>query len=750
MTLAQALSRRKFLIGSVVVLGGVAFGSYSLLRGPKEHPLGSDAPDDAMVFNPWVVIDARTVTLIAPHADFGQGVTTMQTALIAEELDLEPGQYEISFGGPSAAYANTALADLAIPFATSDRSALADGLRAATDASVAFLGVQITGGSTSAPDSFEKLRMAGAMAREALLSAAAQKTGLPRESLRSHAGAVLLPDGTGLPYTTLATLAASQPPAANIALRPAESWRLLGKPLRNVNDTAIVIGALRYGIDLEAEGLAHATLLLNPRKSGPALGYDAARALSMRGVERIVEIADGLAIVADNTWRAFQAADALDVDWPPNAHLAEQADHWAALEAALSQTGGGTVWRDDGDAAQRFAEAPQADRIEASYRVPYVAHQPLEPLSVMIKASADRLDIWAAHQLPGILRRRVAWRSGLSMAQVQFHQQIAGGSFGHRFEFTAIDGAVDLAMQMPGRPVKVTLRREVDFAQDHPRPIGMARAQGVVRAGRVEACQMVTAGPSLVGSTVGRLGLPYPLSDSQLAIGLFDQPYALPDFRVAAHQVDGLAPVGFWRSIGGSGNTFFLESFLDEMIHAAGGDPVAERLRLLTDPLARKVLEAAAEMANWGRKMGPGQGQGVAFSLVYGVPVAEVVEVTETDRGIRIDHVHGACDAGPVLDPVNFTKQVEGGVLWGLGHAINCKITYAQGQAEQANYDDHPGLRLGQAPRIDLRILQNAPVLRGIGEPPVPPAAPALANAIFAATGQRLREMPFADHINFA
>jgi isoquinoline 1-oxidoreductase subunit beta len=750
MTLLQTLSRRKFLIGSAAVLGGVAFGGYSVLRGPAEHPLGAKAAPDAVVFNPWVVIDSTIITLIAPHLDFGQGVTTMQTALIAEELDLEPDQFEVSFGGPDAAYANTALADLAVPFATSDTSALARSFRAATDASVAFLGLQITGGSTATPDSFQKLRMAGAMARETLLAAGAQKTGLPKASLRTKAGAVHLPDGTALPYTTLAALAATLPPVAEVALRPAETWRLLGKPMRDIKDEAVVTGAARYGIDLWAEGVAHATLLLNPRKSGAALRFEATAARAMRGVERIVEIPDGLAIVADNTWRAFQAAEAIEVDWPDSAYPADQADHWAALHAALEGTKEDAVWRDDGDAPQRFANAPQADRVEARYRVPYVAHQPLEPLSLMIKASADRLDIWAAHQLPGILRRRVAWRSGLDMGQVQFHQQIAGGSFGHRFEFTAIDGALDLALQMPDRMLKVTLRREMDFALDHPRPIGMARARGVVRDGRVEACDLIAAGPSLVGSTVNRLGLPFPISDSQLAIGLFDQPYALPDFRVSARQVDGLAPVGFWRSVGGSGNSFFLESFLDELIHAAGADPVAERLRLLTDPLARKVLEAAADLANWGRDLGAGRGQGVAFSLVYGVPVAEVVEVTQTDQGLRIDQVYVACDAGPVIDPASFAKQVEGGVLWGLGHAINCKITYAQGQAEQANYHDHPGLRLGQSPKITLRILQNAPVLRGIGEPPVPPAAPALANAIFAATGQRLREMPFADHIDFA
>ncbi len=305
-------------------------------------------------------------------------------------------------------------------------------------------------------------------------------------------------------------------------------------------------------------------------------------------------------------------------------------------------------------------------------------------------------------------------------------------------------------MAMRGTPVKLTYSREEDFAHDFPRHIAMGRMRGAVKDGRVDAYALGIAMPSVQASQLPRQNqVAPPGADRQIAAGAWNVPYGLPNFRMTGYRTDGLAPVSSWRSVGASTNGFFADCFLDELIHAAGADPLEERLRLCVEPLARGVLEAVGEMSGWGSDLGPDRGRGVAFVESFGVPVAQVIEVTNTPNGIKIDKVYVAADVGRVIDPVNFDNLVKGGVVFGLGHAMNCEITYADGMAEQANYYDHEGMRLHQCPEIVVRGLENSPKIRGIGEPPVPPAAPALANAIFAATGKRLREMPFNKHIDF-
>jgi isoquinoline 1-oxidoreductase beta subunit len=334
--------------------------------------------------------------------------------------------------------------------------------------------------------------------------------------------------------------------------------------------------------------------------------------------------------------------------------------------------------------------------------------------------------------------------------QVRFHQQYAGGSFGHRLEFENITLCAEIAKQMRGTPVKLTYSREEDFAHDFPRQIGMARGKGVVKDGKVHAYDLQVATVSSSASQSARLGRSKPPgADGQIAAGAWNQPFAVPHFRMRAYKVPELAPTSSWRSVGASTQGFFANAFLDELIHAAGADPLQERLRLCNHEVSRKVLEAVGEMSNWGSKMEPGRGRGIAFVDSFGVPVAEVVEVTQTDKGIRIDKVFVAVDVGRIVDPVNFDNHVKGAVVWALGHAMNCEITYADGMAQQTNFPQFQAMRLDQCPRIVVRGLENAPRVRGVGEPPVPPAAPALAAAIFAATGKRLREMPFSKFVDF-
>uniref|UniRef100_UPI000AD469BC molybdopterin cofactor-binding domain-containing protein n=1 Tax=Nioella sediminis TaxID=1912092 RepID=UPI000AD469BC len=401
--------------------------------------------------------------------------------------------------------------------------------------------------------------------------------------------------------------------------------------------------------------------------------------------------------------------------------------------------------RADGD----VEAALRGDVIEAEYRAPYVAHQPLEPLNAIVRVTEAGAEVWTGHQMPRFLQQQVAAITGHEADQVTLHNQFSGGSFGHRLEFEHVRLATEIALQMPGVPVKLTFQREEDFAQDFPRQIGMARGRGAVANGRVEAADIQIAAVSSSRSQMGRIGQTVPGADSQIPAGVWNAPYAIPSYRVRAYAVPELAPTSSWRSVGASSSGFFGESFLDELIHAAGADPLAERLRLANDPRAVAVLEAVAEMSGWGREPGENRGLGVAMVESFGVPVAEVIEVENTAQGIRIHDVWVAAEVGTVVDPVAFENQVQGGVVWGLGHAINCEITYADGMAEQSNFDWHDGMRIWQAPRIAVRGVELGGSVRGIGEPPVPPAAPALANAIFAATGQRLREMPFNRFVDF-
>ena len=745
MSRLRTVTRRGLMIGAAAIAGGVAFGSYRVLI-PHANPLAEDLGPNEVSFNPFVRITPDGITLIAQHVDLGQGAASMQAALIAEELDVEFGQFAVEQAQPDPAYYNTAMADEAVPFMSTDTGFAAETLRDVMGAAIKLAGVQVTGGSTSVPDSFEKLRLAGAVARETLKQAASLDTGYDPAELETRQGNVVLPDGRQIPYTQLAATAATLDPVTDVQLRPPEAWRRIGKPMQRLDIVDKSTGRQRYGIDLQIKGMVHAAVRCNPRKGGALNGFDAGVARTMRGVLQIVPVTGGVAVIAENTWYAMQALDAIDYDWGPAPYPAEQGDHWAAVEVAFSPEALDRVWRSDGDAPA--AVAARSD-LSVAYRAPYVAHQPLEPLNAVVRVTDDQADVWAAHQMPRFVQQRVAAQTGLPPDRVRFQNQFAGGSFGHRLEFDNIDRATEIAMQIKGTPVKLTFSREEDFAQDYPRQIGMARARGRVEDGQVAALDLEIATPSAVRSQMGRIGLPVPGPDTQIAAGAWNLPYAIADFRVAAYAAPELVPTSSWRSVGASTAGFFAECALDELIHAAGADPMAERLRLVNDPVARAVLDTVAEMSDWESPLADGRGRGVALVNSFGVPVAEVVEVSQTPEGIRIDRVFVAADVGRVIDPVNFENLVQGGVIWGLGHAINSEMTYSDGQADQANYYDAEGMRLYQTPEIIVRGLENARKIRGIGEPPVPPAAPALANAIFAATGLRIREMPFNRHIDF-
>lgn len=741
----KTFTRRTFLVGSVAIGGGVAFGTYMVQR-PHENPMLDNLAEGEVSFNPWVKIDAEKITLITPHNDIGQGAVSMQAALIAEEMDLGWGDFETSFGEPSAAYWNTAMGNDGAPVLPWDTSIGAQAIRNTMGGLLKLMGLQGTGGSTSVPDSFTKLREAGAMARETLKLAASQQTGVAVAELETEGGAVILPDGTKLPYTDLAAAAGQLDPVSGTPLRDPSSWKLVGTQMPRLDVAAKSTGTQTYGIDLDMPGMIRASVRANPRKGAALNGFDASAAVDMPGVQEVIGITGGVAVIASNTWYAIQALDAIDYDWAEADYVPEQDDHWAVLSDSFTEENLDSEWVNTGDVE---ADIPGGTVVEAEYRVPYVAHQPLEPLNALVKVEADQVEVWTGHQMPRFLQQEVAKVTGHDPDQVILHNQYSGGSFGHRLEFLHIKQCAEIAMKKPGVPVKLTYSREEDFAQDFPRQISLARSRGVVKDGKVLLHDAQISAPSVVRSQLGRLGQTVPGPDSQLAAGIWQQPYGYDNARIRTYNAHNLSPVSSWRSVGSSSNGFFGEGFLDELIHAAGADPMEERIRLCTqDPVSLKVLEAAAEMSNWGEALPDGTGRGVAFVHSFGVPVAEVIEVTTTEAGIKVNKVWVAADVGKVVDPVNFENLVQGGVIWGLGHAINSEITYSEGAAEQANFYDAEGMRLNQAPEIIVKGLENGGI-RGIGEPPVPPAPPALANAIFAATGTRLREMPFWKHIDF-
>lgn len=742
------IARRTFLIGTGAVAAGLAVGTYLYKRDPA-NPLLKDLADGAAALNPYVRIDADGITLITPRADKGQGSYSVQAALIAEELDVAWGQFKVDPGSPSAAYYNGVVVAEGMPIAATSDSFMARTGRGAAEVMGKLMGMQLTGGSSTVADAFDKLRVAGAVARQMLLAAAAQQTGIAVAQLKTADGHVLTPDGKRIPYTALAAIAGKLKAPSEVTLKPASEWRLLGKPMQRLDIVPKSTGTATYAIDLRMPGMVYATVRTNPRRDGGIKRFDAKKAEAAKGVLKVVAITGGVGVIADNTWRAFQAAQLLEIEWgaapyPPTtqAMFQQAADSFTAKRQDSRA-------KDEGDVEAVLKAADPKSVLEAEYRVPYLAHAPLEPMNAVVLLKDGRLDVWTGTQVPGFTVIALAALTGLAEDQIHLHVQIMGGSFGRRLEDDFVRQAVELAKAHQGVPIKMTWTREEDMTHDYPRPLFMARARGLAASGQVQAYDLSIASASVSASQFGRLNVPMPGPDIWIVAGAWDQPFAIPNYRVTGYRVPEMVPVSSWRSVGASANGFLHECFLDELIHAAGADPLAERIRLCSHEPSRRVLQAVGEMSGWGTPLPKGRGRGLAFTLSFGVPVAEVIEVTATPNGVRIDKAFVAAEVGQVLDPVNVEAQLTGGVIWGLSHAMLSELTYADGAAEQTNFHTYPSLRMYQAPQVVAKALQTTGRIKGIGEPGVPPAAPALANAIFAATGQRIRELPLRKHITF-
>jgi isoquinoline 1-oxidoreductase subunit beta len=739
------VARRSFLIGSVAVLGGAAFGVVRY-RQPHPNPLLDALPGGSTALTPYVRIDAQGVTVITPRAEMGQGIHTTLAALVAEELDVAWDDLRVEHGPPGAAYYNRAMLAEAVPFDALDHGTAAEAMRGTVGVLAKFMGLQGTGGSSSVPDAFDKMRVAGAAARFALVAAVAQRLGVPASTLKTDAGAVVTPDGRRLPYPELAIDAAKVALPDDPPLKPRDQWRYLGRSMPRVDMVGKCTGTATFGIDVRLPDMVFATVRMNPALDAPLQSFDATAARAMRGVLQVVALPGGVGVIADNTWRAFQAVQAVRCDWGAPVYPPTTALLMDAVAASFSPAHQDRQWRNDGDVDHALSTGAV---LEAEYRVPYLAHATMEPMNAVAWLHDGQLDLWTGTQVPTLARDQAAKVAGLDAAQVHVHTTLMGGGFGRRAESDCVLQAVRLAMAMPGRPVQLTWRREEDMGHDFYRPPAIARVRGRTANGTVQALDLRVASPSVLESQGGRIGLALPGPDKLIADGLHDQPYALPHWRATTYRTPASVPVSSWRSVGNSFNGFFVESFLDELAHQAGADPVALRRSLLHHAPSRAVLDAVARLSGWDTPLEKGRGRGVAFHLSFGVPVAEVVEVTATADGIRIDQLSIAADVGTALDPRNVEAQLQSGALFGLSAAVFGEITFADGAVEQGNFHQYAALRMAQAPRIRVQVLESGGPIRGIGEPGTPPAAPALANAIFRATGQRIRALPLRKHIAF-
>lgn len=737
-------TRRAFMVASVAVAGGVAFGVWQARR-TLPNPL--QVAEGEATLNPWLILDGEGATIVAPRAEMGQGIQTTLAALVAEELDLDWQQVRVIHGPPAQAYYNGALMQGVLPTPEWKRSSWQIWIGEQAAVVSKTLGLQVTGGSTSTADAFHKMRLAGASAREALKQVAAARLGVAADRLGTEAGHVVAPDGRRIPYHDLAAEAATIDPPKPRLRNPGE-WRLLGRSLPRVDMVAKVTGTAPFAIDIRLPGMKFAAIRRNPGLGAPMRGFDAAEALAMPGVERVVELDDGIAVIANTTWAAMQAAEAVRIDWAPAPYPAGTAAIFDRIAAAFDDKPNSTL-RNDGAAG----DPPIGGAlVEAEYRVPFLAHATMEPMTAAALLEGDRLTLWAGTQAPGFARRHAARALGLDEDRVTVHTTFLGGGFGRRAETDFSTIAARVAAAVPGTPVSVTWSREEDMTHDTYRPGAIARARGWVAGGRAAGFDMQIAAPSVARQAMRRLaGTGGGGPDKSTVEGACDQPYDIANYRVRGYLADLAVPIGFWRSVGNSFGGFFHESFVDELAHAAGADPLAFRLAHVRPAHAASaaVLEAAGEMAGWDSPKRPGTGRGVALTWSFGTPVAEVVEVEDRDGRIALTRAFIACDPGLALDPAIIEAQMVGGMIFGLSAAIMGEITFDGGAVEQRNFPDYDALRQTAMPEFSVRILQSGHGIGGIGEPATPPAAPALANAIFDLTGRRARSLPLWHAFDF-
>ncbi|MBP0481668.1 xanthine dehydrogenase family protein molybdopterin-binding subunit [Sagittula salina] len=746
------IARRSFLIGTAAIVGGAAFGAWTVLKDPP-NPL--KPAEGESVLNPFVLIDGQGITLVSPRAEMGQGTETTWAALIAEELDVTLDQVRIIHGPPAQAYYNHALMGAATE--GYDASAFQRSMGELMGHLGKVFSMQVTGGSTAMRDGYDRMRVVGAATREMLVAAAADRLKFDPSEMVTYRGAVIAPDGTKIPYTKLAARAAEMEPP-HTELRAREEWKILGTQFRRRDIPPKTTGTATFAIDTRLPGQKFAALRLSPTRA-PIREFDAFEVARMPGVEKVVDLGDGLAVIANNTWVAMDAVNRIPVTWHDAAYLADDAAIGQALESGFDLEPD-SMLRNDGD----VTKLPEGtERVEAEYRVPFLSHATMEPQSANVWFDGGKLKVWTGSQMPTFALRVAAEEAGLDEDEIEFNVTYLGGGFGRRGEVDVVRYATRIAKEMPGSPVLLTYSREEDMTHDFYRPAAVGRFKGAVKAGTAVMLDAKVASAPVVGPALTRAaGFAPGGPDTAITEGTHNQPYAIPAYRARGYAVPDMPPVGFWRSVGNSFNGFFMESFIDELAVKAGADPLQFRMGMTRDEFlpAWEVLNAVKEMSKWTGETPEGVGRGVAMCYSFGTPVAMVLEVRDGRAGgtaapegggpVRITEAWIAADPGVALNPDNIEAQLVGAMVYGLSAAIGEEITFAGGAVQQLNFPDYEPLRMTQMPRVHTRILEIQEHLGGVGEVGTPPAAPALANALFDLRGERYRTLPLRKAVDFA
>jgi isoquinoline 1-oxidoreductase beta subunit len=669
------------------------------------------------VLNPYIRIgtDGRAV-IIVNKSEMGQGVYTSLPMLVAEELEVDWSKIAVEAAPVGPEYRHAQWGD-----------------------------IQGTGGSTSVLSEWNRLRKAGAAARAMLVQAAAENWKVEAKSCRAEKGFVLHgPTGRRLSYGELAERAAGMKPPQDVPLKPPQEFKVIGKPMKRLDTPGKTSGTAIFGIDAKVPGMLTAVIARAPVFGGRVKKMNAEKAKAVRGVKEVVPVDSGVAVVGDDFWSAKLGREALEVIWDegPNSQLSTERMREQYRNLAQKP---GVVARREGDSEEGLRKAVQ--QIGAEYEVPYLAHAPMETLNCLVDLRADRCEIWTGTQFQSVDREAAAAIAGLRPEQVRIHTTLLGGGFGRRAnpQSDFVREAVQVAKEVK-KPVKVIWTREDDIKGGYYRPFWYDRlAAGLDASGRPVSWKHTVVGQSiLIGSPFEGAMLDEHGIDATSVEGAADLPYEIPNILVDLHTPKIGVPVQWWRSVGHSHTAFVVESFIDELAHASGKDPFEFRRGLLTKHSREKaVLELAAQKAGWMKPPEKGVGRGIAVHKSFGSIVAQVAEVSVNPAGrVRVHKVVCAVDCGLVVNPEIVKTQMESGIVFGLSAALHGAITFKDGRVEQSNFNDYPILRMPEMPMVEVFITPSEERLGGVGEPGVPPIAPAVGNAIFSATGRRIRRLP--------
>ena len=707
-------SRRGFLKSSTMAGGGLVV-AFAMPWAGRFAQAATDFKPNAFI---RIAPDGQ-VTVVCGLSEMGQGVLTAIPMLVAEELDADWSKIKVEQAPANPAYGNQFLT---------------------------MGGLQATGGSASVRGAWEPMRKAGAAAREMLVAAAADTWKADKADCRTDKGMVIHKSGKKLSYGQLASAAAMQPVPANVTLKDPKDFRILGKPVKRLDTPSKVNGKAVYGMDVRLPGMLTAVVARSPVAGGKVASFNADKAKSMAGVKAVVQIGSGVAVVADGYWNAKQGRDALEVKWEdgPGASLSSEGLRKTFGELADQS---GTVAIKKGDVGPALAEG-SGKMLEAVYEVPYLAHACMEPMNFTASVKADSVELWGSTQAPGLLQIVLSQVAGVKPEQVKVTTTMLGGGFGRRFGF---DFAIDavLTSKAVGAPVHVVYPREDDIKGHSYRPASLAKFQATLDAAGNPLAARIHAVNSSISDAAHMPyeanGLP-PMKgvDGFSVEGLTEWPYATGNLQVEWTKNEPPVGVWFWRSVGHSQNIFFVEGFVDEMAAAAGKDPYEYRRALLgNSPRYKGVLELAAKEAGWSKPLPAGRGRGIAVGQSFGSFVAEVAEVSVgADGKLKVHRVVCAVDCGRTVNPAIVKRQMESAIVYGLTAALYGEITFKDGKVQQSNFNDYRMLRMNEMPVVEVHIMPSTEAPGGVGEPGLPPAAPALVNAIYAATGKRLRKLP--------